>query len=141
MILVDTGVLYALIDKNDTNHQGAKKFYEEIAGRDILSLSLPILTEAWLLIDARLGNYFANKLWQSVKEGVFEILELDKNDISKALEIEKRYQKSSFGFVDSTCFALCEKHKIRKVFTYDKKHFSLYRAGFTESLELLPYNK
>jgi predicted nucleic acid-binding protein len=98
MILVDTGALYALTDKNDKNHRQAKKFYSSIVGQEILAISLPVLTESWLLLEARLG----------------------------------------FGFVDATCFALCEKHKIRKVFTYDRKHFSLYRPRFASHLELLP---
>jgi len=103
-----------------------------------MTVSLPILTEAWLLIEARLGQYFANRLWQSASEGVFELLELDRDDLRKALDIENKYQKASFGFVDSTCFVLCEKHKICRVFTYDKRHFSIYQPLFTGYLELLP---
>lgn len=138
MILIDTGALYALMDKNDINHSSAKRFYETLAGRDTLSISVPILTEAYLLIDARLGTYFANRLWQSAIEGVFEILELNKNDIRRAFEIERKYQKAGFGFVDSTCFSLCERYRIRKVFTYDRKHFGLYRPTFSRSLDILP---
>lgn len=138
MILIDTGAIYALTDKNDANHIGARRFYETVIGKETLSISLPILTEVWLLIDARLGPYFANRLWQSITEGVFEILDLNKSDIHKALEIERRYEKAGFGFVDSTCFALCERYKIRKVFTYDRKHFVIYKPSFSKSLELLP---
>lgn len=138
MIFVDTGALYALIDKNDINHSDAKRFYKGVVGKEAISTSLPILTEAWLLIEARLGKYFANKLWKSASEGIFEILELERDDLSTALEIENKYQKTGFGFVDSTCFALCEKYKIRRVFTYDRKHFGIYKPSFSESLELLP---
>jgi predicted nucleic acid-binding protein len=130
--------LYALIDSNDINHSNAKEFYEGVVGKESLALSLPVLTEAWLLIEARLGEHLANSLWQSVSEGVFELLELDLNDLSRAREIDRRYSKARFGLVDATCFALCEKHKIRKVFTYDRRDFSIYRPKFSQSLELLP---
>jgi hypothetical protein len=138
LILVDTGALYALVDRNDVNHVAAGKFYRKVAGKEILCTSISVLTEAWLLIDARLGNYFANQLWKGICDGALEILPLEREELQMALEIENKYGGAGFGFVDATCFALCEKHKIRQVFTYDKKHFSIYRPRFVETLELLP---
>jgi len=138
LILVDTGAFYALIDKNDVNHSAAKEFYRSVAGREVLCTSLPVLTEAWLLIDARLGSYFADRLWESVCDGTFEILPLEREDLALALEIESKYSDAAFGFIDATCFALCEKHKLRRVFTYDRKHFSIYKPHFTNALELVP---
>lgn len=138
MILLDTGALYALIDRNDTNHDEAKKYYAENIKKEAFCISLPILTETWLLIDARLGNHFANKLWDSATKGVFEILDITLDDLTAALQIENKYQNVSFGLVDSTCFAICERYKIRKVFTYDRRHFSLYKPKFADSLELVP---
>lgn len=139
MILIDTGAFYALIDKNDSNHAEARRFYERIVGKEVLCTSLPILTDAWLLIEARLGSYFANKLWASASKEIFEILELEGGDLESALEIENKYHEAGFGFVDSTCFALCEKYKIHKVFTYDRKHFRIYKPNFSDSLDLLPH--
>lgn len=138
MILVDTGAIYALIDRNDKNHQSAKHYYETIAGNAVLCISLPILTEACLLIEARLGLYFVHKFWESVLNGIFEVLAIDKNVLNLAFDVEKKYKNSDFGFVDSTCFAICEKYKIIQIFTYDRKHFSKYKPAFTKSLSLLP---
>ena len=138
MILIDTGAFYALIDKNDINHDSAKRFYKGIIAKETLCTSLPVLTESWMLVDARLGSYCANKLWLSASKGIFEILDIEREDLENALEIENKYDKSGFGFVDSTCFALCEKNGIKKVFTFDRKHFGIYSPGFTDSLYLLP---
>jgi predicted nucleic acid-binding protein len=109
-----------------------------VVGRESLALSLPILTESWLLVEARLGHQYADRLWRSVSEGVFELLQIDSGDLGKALEIENKYAQAKFGLVDATCFALCEKHRIRKVFTYDRRDFSIYKPRFAPSLELLP---
>ena len=138
MIFVDTGALYALTDKNDKNHRQARACYEAAIRREVFALSLPVLTESWLLLEARLGCFFANKVWEAVNSGVFEMLDLERDDLKAAWEIEQKYRDAGFGFVDATCFALCEKHKISKVFTYDRKHFALYRPSFTSHLELLP---
>lgn len=139
MILVDTGALYALVDKNDVNHGRARNFYQKIIGKENLCISIPILTEAWLLVDARLGNYFANQLWKGICGGALEVLPLESEVLQKAFEIENKYSDAGFGFVDATCFALCEKYKIRQVFTYDRKHFSIYHPRFVKALELLPF--
>lgn len=139
MILIDTGAFYALVDRNDINHEKAKSFYKDIIEKDFICTSLPILTETWLLIDARLGSYFADKFMLSIAKGIIEILDIEQEDINKALDIEIKYKEAGFGFVDTTCFALCEKYKIKKVFTFDKRHFSIYKPDFTGSLELYPF--
>lgn len=118
--------------------QKAKRFYESVIGHESFCVSWPLLTEAWLLIEARLGNHFANRLLEPVASGVFEMLALEPIDLRNVLELERKDSKADFGFVDASCFVLCEKYKIRKVFTYDRKHFSLYVPSFCPSLELLP---
>lgn len=138
MILVDTGAFYALIDRNDINHRTAREFYKSVAGKKMLCISLPVLTEAWLLIEARLGAHFANRLLKAVCDGAFEILPLGTEELQMALAIDGEYADAGFGFVDSTCFALCERYRISQVFTYDKKHFSIYRPRFVAALQLLP---
>lgn len=91
------------------NHKRAKAFYESVIEKEILVTSIPVLVEAWLLIEARLGAFAANRLWQSILEGLFEILECDHESLKMAFAIEKKYEKAGFGIVDATCFALCEK--------------------------------
>ncbi len=138
MILVDTGAIYALTDRNDKNHRQAKEFYASIVRRETLGLPLPVLTESYLLLEARLGHFFANKVWEAAINGVFELLVPTEEDLRTAWRMEQRYAEAELGFVDAVCFALCERYKISKVFTYDRRHFALYRPSFASHLELLP---
>lgn len=138
MMLVDTGALYALIDRRDTHHSAAKEFYETVAGAEPLVLPCPVLTEAWMLTKRRLGLACADRIWESVVSGAFRLLETDQLLLEEALEIERKYADSEFGLVDCVCFALCERLKIHRVFTFDRKHFSMYAPSFAPSLELLP---
>ncbi|MCL5986896.1 MAG: PIN domain-containing protein [Actinobacteria bacterium] len=138
MILMDSGAIYALIDKNDKNHLSAKKYYSSVVGKEIFVTTVPVITESWLLLSARLGNYFADKIWEPIDNSVFEVLDIERDDFRKAFEIEKKYSDVHFGFIDSTSFAICEKYRIRKVFTFDIKHFSIYRPGFVGSLQIYP---
>ncbi len=138
MILVDTGAIYALTDRNDKNHEQAKEFYASRVRRETLGLPLPVLTESYLLLEARLGHFFANKVWEAAVSGVFELLVPTEEDLETAWRIEQEYPEAELGLVDAVCFALCERYKISKVFTYDRGHFALYRPRFTSYLELLP---
>jgi predicted nucleic acid-binding protein len=138
MIFVDSGAFYALIDKNDRNHPAAKAFYYKVIEGEILATSLLVITETWLLINARLGSYFANRFIESVAKGLFSLLDLTLTDIKRALEIEYRYKEARFGFIDSSTFALLERHKIKRVFTFDRRHFALYRPTFVSHLEIAP---
>lgn len=126
------------MDRNDVNHQRAEAFYKDSVEKETLATSIPVLVEAWLLIEARLGAFAANKLWQSMLEGIVEILELDHETLKLAFAIENKYLKSGFGIVDTTCFALCEKHKIQTVFTFDRKHFAIYKPRLFQFLQLVP---
>lgn len=132
---MDTSAFYALLDKNDRHHRHARTVHEHTRQEDLVT-SLPILTEAWFLIKSRLGYHFANRVWDDVVKGAFELLEANEEDLARAQAIEKKYREAGLGFVDSISFALCEKNRIRKVFTYDVKHFGLYRPSFAPSLEL-----
>ena len=138
MIIVDTGAFYALIDKNDMHHSDAKNFYNKIIQKDTLCTSLPILTETWLLLEARLGANIADKFWMTTTKGIFPILELSIDDLAIALASNNKYKQAGFGFVDATTFALCEKHKTPDIFTYDRKHFQIYKPSFAKSLNLFP---
>ena len=138
MILVDTGALYALTDRADVHHADAARFYRSVAGREHLALTLPVLTEAYLLLEARLGSAAARRVWDAVNGGAFEVVDLTRRDLVLAREIEERYADAGLGFVDATCLALCERLSLRRVFTYDRKHFGLYRPSFCPALELLP---
>lgn len=138
MILADTGAIYATIARRDANHLAASRWFGWFAGKDQLCITQPILTESWLLISAHLGAYYANRFWDSVNSGVFEIIDLDPADLKIALDIEQKYDDSSLGFVDATSLAACEKYRIAKVFTFDRNHFSIYRPSYADFLELAP---
>lgn len=138
MILVDTGPLYALTDRRDMHHAEATEFYRSVAGVEPLLLPSPVLTEGWMFVKRRLGAVYANRMWESAVSGAFRLADVDELLLEQALDIERQYADSEFGLIDSVCFALCERMKIKRVFTFDRKHFSTYVPTFARHLELVP---
>lgn len=138
IVFIDTGAFFGLADDTDEYHLESRNFYEKVAEKERLLSSLPVIVETWQLLETRLGIYQANRFWKWILEGYVEILSVDSNDLSLAFEIETKYADAGLGIVDSTTFALCERHKIETVFTFDRKHFSLYQPKFTNHLKLVP---
>lgn len=138
MILVDTGALYALGDRRDTHHRDASGFFRRIHRREVLAVPGPVLTEAALLIEARRGMQPVRALWDDMLAGVFELMAVSGETLALAREIDRQYQGVNFGLVDAVCLALCERHRIGTVFTYDRRDFGLYRPTFADALTLVP---
>ncbi|MBI2058854.1 MAG: type II toxin-antitoxin system VapC family toxin [Nitrospirae bacterium] len=138
MIFVDAGALYALADDGDIHHTAAKALHESEIEKASLATSALILTEVWSLIEHRAGIKPAFLWWEAIMASSYELLPVEPFDLTEALKIRKRYRDQNFGLVDCSTFALCEKHRISSVFTFDRKHFSVYRPSFTPRLDLLP---
>jgi predicted nucleic acid-binding protein len=138
MILVDTGALYALGDRNDAHHREAAEFLRLTKSHDAFAMPVSVLIEAALLVEARLGMEYVRRLWDDVLAGVFDLLAVTPETLGLARQIDQRYRDARLGLVDCTCLALCEQHRISTVFTYDRRDFALYRPTFAKALTLVP---
>jgi predicted nucleic acid-binding protein len=138
VILVDTGALYALADRRDGHHREAADFFRQARAGEAFALPVPVLVEAALFLDARLGPKAARALWDDAVEGVFSLLGVSAEVLAKARAIDRRYRDARLGLVDCTSLALCEQHRIETVFTYDRRHFAMYRPSFAAGLRLVP---
>ncbi len=138
MILVDTGALYAVADRDDTHHQQARSFFQQAQKRETFGVPMPVVVEATLLLEARLGMRAARALWDDVINGIFETFQVGHDTFVMAREIDRKYADANLGLVDCTCLALCEQRRILTVFTYDRRDFAIYRPSFVKSLTLLP---
>lgn len=138
MIFADTGGIYALADRKDRHHEEAVGFIRKLPRAEVLALSIPIVGESASLIEGRLGMEAARRFWGDVTKGAFDILPVDVALLTEAFQIDQQYVDAELGLVDCTSLALCNKHKIRRVFTFDRKHFGLFKPSFCKHLELLP---
>ncbi len=138
MILVDTGALYALANQRDSHHREAQQFYQQVRGRETLATPISVVVETALLVEARMGPEVVRALWDDLIAGVFELLDVTQDTIAAARRIDQRYADANFGLVDATCLALCEQHRITRVFTYDRRDFAIYRPTFAKALDLVP---
>jgi predicted nucleic acid-binding protein len=135
-ILVDTGPLYAMADRDDDWHARVVGFLGR--SRDELIVPVAVVPEAAHLLAAHLGPAAERKLVQSFVNGEMGLAELTLPDLRRTLELLDRYAAARIGFVDATVIATAERLKISRILTTDRRDFSVIRPRHCKAFELLP---
>lgn len=123
MILVDTGPLVALFDPRDGQHERCRAVLKKLT--EPLLTTLPVLTEAFhLLPPASLG---AANLRRFVAGGAVTVWHPEASDLSRALDLMKKYQDVPMDLADASLVVAAEALRTRRVFSLDRRHFAVYR--------------
>jgi predicted nucleic acid-binding protein len=136
LLLVDTGPLYAMADRDDSWHERVVEFLEE--SRDELLIPVTVLPEAAYLLATHLGPAAEKKLVQSLVNGEMAIEELGFQDLRRSLDLLHRYEEARISFVDATVVAIAERLKILRILTTDRRDFSLIRPRHCKAFDLVP---
>jgi len=128
-LFTDTSAWLALNDKTDQYYSRAVAKSAEIKKHKIeLITSEYIIDESITLIRYRVSHHaavvFGDALFNS---SIVEIIDVKDEDRLKAWEIFKKYEDKELSFTDCTSFAIMEKMKLHKAFTFDE-HFK--KVGF-----------
>ena len=132
-MIVDTGVLYALVDRSDRHHRAAKRLF---ASRELKIVPEPVVVETdWLILE-RLGPEIEGEFLAGL--GTLRIEAPEEVDRVRAAEIVAKYRELELGYVDAIVVALAEKLDQRRIATVDRRHFSVVRPRHVASFELVP---
>ena len=123
-IFVDTSAWYAIIDKNDQDHQAAVGKIQVLDHP--LVTSNYILDEILTLLSKRLGSTIAISFGQRLlNQQVSALLRITEEDEGSAWKVFRQYADKGFSFTDCTSFVLMERLGINTVFAFDD-HFAQY---------------
>ena len=123
MILVDAGPLVAFVDADDQHH--AKCVAALKALREPLATLWPPLTEAmYLLTDLPKAQ---EALWEMIQRGALHLLPLDSTDTPRIRELMRKYANRPMDLADASLIRVAEREGLRKIFTIDRRDFSVYR--------------
>jgi predicted nucleic acid-binding protein len=136
VVLVDTGVIYALADRKDSWHERAVAFVEGFVGK--LLVPATVIPEAAYLLNNYLGQQAEAVFLQSLLDGELAVEQVTMFDLSRAGELLQQYGDANIGLVDASVLAVAERLKIRKILTTDRRHFGMVRLRHCPALELLP---
>ena len=135
-VIVDTGIVYALADSKDSWHLRAVDFVTAYQGR--LIVPSPTIPEACYLLNTYLGSFAETEFVKSLVNREIVVEHFNSSDLSRCVEVLKKYEDSNIGFVDAAIIAVAERLNICKILTTDRRHFSLIKPKHCEAFTLLP---
>lgn len=96
-----------------------------------------VLCEVDYMITKYLGESVAKQFFGELLTE-WSILLFDQTDLARVNEIRIQYNDLPLGFVDASVIALAERHRIQRVLTLDRRHFTAVKPQHLGYLELLP---
>ena len=133
-VLVDAGPLVALIEAADRNHNRCIAALKTLS--DPLLTVWPAFTEAMYLLGGSARSQDA--LWGMVESGGLEFASLTEDDAAGLHQLMQRYRDQPMDLADAAIVHVADREDIRRVFTLDRRHFSVYRIRRRTPLSLLP---
>ena len=133
MFLLDTNAALAILNRRDPNHEAMKAFF----GQPIL-VPTTILPEVDYLATKYIGSHAARAFLAGLVAGEMTVLTFEASDSERCLAVMNRYPDVPLGFVDASIITLAERHRIQRILTFDRRHFSLVRPLNMNHFELLP---
>jgi predicted nucleic acid-binding protein len=132
--LLDTGVLVALLDRDERNHEACVDFLASFRGR--LLTTEPVLTEALHLLGPRHANQ--EPCLDFVLRGGALLAPATPETLARCRELMRRYRDTPMDFADATLVALGELAGTVDVLTLDRRGFSTYRTRGRRAFRILP---
>jgi len=122
-ILVDAGPLVALLHRDDQHHQKCVDALAKL--RDPLTTVWPVITEAMYLLN--FSWQAQDALWELVLEETVQLLPLEADVYPRMRELMQKYKTLPMDLADAALVCVAERERIRRIFTLDKRDFSIYR--------------
>lgn len=135
-MILDTGPLYASLDRRDAHHMACRRLIEETD--EPLIIPAPVLIEVDYWIHTRLHAGILTALLDDIIAGAYEVEELQRSDYQRVRGLCYRYADSDIGFVDAAVLAIVERLNEPKLATLDHRHFQLLRPRHVDALALMP---
>lgn len=134
MILTDTGPLVALLHADDQNHARCVRTLRSL--REPLVTVWPVLTEAMYLLNFSWEAQAA--LWEMIVTGSLTVLPLDRGDAPRMRELMRKYRDLPMDLADAALVRVAEREKLRRVFSLDRRDFTVYRPEKLGRFSIIP---
>ncbi len=133
-VLLDTGALVALLDKDEENHHKCVEFLKDFKGK--LLTTEPVLSEAVYLLGPSVK---AQKICiEFISKGGATLVPQSPESLSRAIIRMEKYKDIPMDFADATLVTLAEETGIDEVFTLDIRGFSAYRIHGKKGFKICP---
>lgn len=139
MIVLDTSVIYALLDAGDDRHREAVAWYDAID--DELITTPLVLAEVDHLAATRGGERAVHAFRADVRAGAY-LVDWWSTAAQESADLADRYADLGIGMTDASLVALAARVETTDIATFDARHFRAVRplaAG--SAFRLLPLDR
>jgi len=133
-LLLDTGALVSLLDRSQSGHRACARFFESWRG-PVLSTEA-VLTEATHLLGRVHGGRKA--CLDFFLSGAALLVPATPTSLRRCADLIAQYADQPMDYADATLVALAEELDTSRIFTTDRKDFSIYRLRGRRRFEILP---
>ena len=133
-ILIDAGPLVALLHRDDQYHQECVDALAEL--RDPLVSVWPAITEAMYLLN--FSWQAQDALWELIQEETVRLLPLESADHVRMRDLMRKYRTLPMDLADAALVHVAERERLRRIFTLDRRDFSLYRPSKLGRFMIIP---
>jgi uncharacterized protein len=134
MTLVDAGPLVALLHRDDRNHARCSHALRSL--RPPLGTVWPVVAEAMYLLafswDAQ------DRLWDLLQSERLRLLTLDSGDVPRMRALMQQYRDLPMDLADAALVRLAEREDLNRIFTIDRRDFSVYKLPRRRSFVIIP---
>ncbi|HEY7892103.1 MAG TPA: PIN domain-containing protein [Solirubrobacteraceae bacterium] len=137
MIVLDTSVVLAFMDRRDTDHELVRIWMGEV--EDELVTTPLVLAELDHLASRYGGPTAADALRDDFKRGAYSV-EWWSSALHDSIAVSERYATMELGLTDASLIALADHLKTLEIATFDERHFRAVRPlrARADAFTLLP---
>jgi hypothetical protein len=103
-----------------------------------LVLPVVVLPEVCYLIASRLGHQAMCRFVSSMTPNAVQVESLTTEDLVRVYQILEQYSDNQLDFTDAAIVTIAERLNITRVYTLDRRDFSIIRPSHCDYFELLP---
>lgn len=137
MIIIDTGPLVALFDRDDQYHALCKKSLGQI--KEPMITTWPVLTETMYLLN--FSTVAQDLCLEFIQSAGIAVQVGNSLAIQRIRQLMLQYSDLPIDFTDASIIALAEAEYITTIFTIDHKDFRIYSPKHAKRFHLIPEHK
>jgi predicted nucleic acid-binding protein len=123
MILVDTGPLVALFDRQDDRHVRCARVLKAIT--EPLCTTVAVLTEVFHILEPQ--SVGSDRVREFIAKRALSVWFFGQDSLIRAFELMESYADRPMDLADASLVVAAETLATRKIFTIDRNDFATYR--------------
>jgi hypothetical protein len=77
-------------------------------------------------------------LWEMIDAGAVEILPLGTDDVARMRDLTRKYRDLPMDLADAALVRVAERERLRRIFTFNRRDFQIYRPSRIGRFAVLP---